>query len=225
MKITAAGIKKDFIRKGKGTNIFTAVKPCDITLEAGVLTVIRGRSGSGKSTLLTVLAGLLTPTEGSVLYDKTDMYALSDEKRSDFRGSHIGVIAQGKSAVGSLSVMENILLPFLLGTKNGEASAQDALQLMEKFGILHLKDAMPRELSGGELRRTAIARALITKPDVLFADEPTSDLDDENTKIVLSALKEAADDGAAVLLVTHEAGAETMADMRYHMDAGELIRD
>ena len=222
MDVLGAKIKKDYIRKGKGTNLFPAVRPCDLSLEAGTLSVIRGRSGSGKSTLLSMLAGLLTPTEGEVTYDGMNLYALSDEECSDFRGRHIGIIAQAKSAVGALSVRENVLLPFLLGSDGGRQAEEDAKHWMERFGIAHLKDAMPRELSGGELRRTAIARALVMRPEVLFADEPTSDLDDENTSIVLNALREMADKGATVLLVTHEAGADAFADVRYRMDAGEL---
>ena len=219
MNVRADNIKKEFLRKGKGTNVFEAVKSCSFELPNGSFTVIRGRSGGGKSTLLNMLAGILTPTEGKVYYGDVDLYGLKDEELSIFRNSHIGFVPQGKSAVSSLTVLENILLPELL---YGERHEEEARMLMEQFGILELQNVLPEELSGGELRRMAIARALIKKPQVLFADEPTGDLDDENTKVVFQTLKEIAKRGTAVLTVTHEEGAEQYADRIFRMDAGVL---
>ncbi len=219
MQVRAEKIKKDFIRKSKGTNVFTAVQTCDFTLEAGKLTVIRGRSGGGKSTLLNMLSGILLPTEGIVYYDDTDIYSLNDEALSRFRNDNIGYVPQGKSAITSLTVKENILLPEIM---YGEADEKRADELMERFDIINLANAMPEELSGGELRRMAIARALIKNPQVLFADEPTGDLDDENTTIVFKALKQVAKEGTAVLMVTHEGEAENYADRVFRMDAGVL---
>lgn len=219
MKIHAENIKKDFFRKGSNTNIFTAVKHCELELSGGSFTVIMGRSGSGKSTLLNMLSGILKPSEGRVLYDGEDIYQMNDEALSAYRNAHIGYIPQGKSAISSLNVLENILLPLTLFGENDENAAK---KLMEQFEIAHLADAMPNELSGGELRRMAISRALIRKPDVVFADEPTGDLDDENTEIVFTALKEAAENGAAVLVVTHEGDSVKYADRTFRMDAGGL---
>ena len=225
MRVRAEKIRKDFLRKGKGTNILTAVAGCDFSMEEGSLSVLMGRSGSGKSTLLSMLSGLLTPTEGRVFYGEVDLYAMPDDKQSAFRNRHIGFIPQGQSAVSSLSVLENILLPFSLfgEEKEGEVLAGE---LMERLGILSLKDAYPAELSGGELRRMALARALIRMPSVLFADEPTGDLDDENTKIVLDVLWEAAHKGGqAVLLVTHENEAKAYGDRVFRMDAGKIVQE
>ncbi len=219
MLVRAENIKKDFIRKSKTTNIFTAVHNCDFTLNQGELTVIRGRSGGGKSTMLNMLAGILSPTEGKVYYDDMDIYAMNDEALSKFRNDNIGYVPQGKSAISSMTVRENILLPEIL---YGTSDDDRATELMEHFDILHLENAMPEELSGGELRRMAIARALIRKPVVLFADEPTGDLDDENTIIVFEALRDAAKEGTAVLMITHEGEAEDYADRVYRMDAGVL---
>ena len=219
MEVNAWNIQKDFMRKNRGSNIFTAVHPCDFLLPAGKLTVVSGRSGGGKSTLLNILSGILAPTSGKVCYDDQDIYALSDEKLSEFRNRHIGYIPQGKSAVSSLTVLENIMLPLTLF---GDRDDQEAMRLMELFEIAHLKDVLPNEMSGGELRRMAIARAMMRKPEVLFADEPTGDLDDQNTKLVFRVLREAADQGAAVMVVTHEGEAAGYADRVYRMDAGEL---
>ena len=219
MQIRAEQIKKEFYRKSKGTNIFAAVNTCDFIMEEGTLTVIKGRSGGGKSTLMNMLSGILQPTEGKILYGDIDIYSMKDKELSEYRNRHIGYVPQGKSAIVSLSVIENIMLPEIL---YGESNEDGAVELMDKFGIAHLRDAMPEELSGGELRRMAIARALIRKPEVLFADEPTGDLDDENTVIVFEALREIANNGTTVLMVTHENDAEKYADKIYRMDAGEL---
>ena len=219
MRIRAEQIKKEFYRKSSGSNVFAAVSTCDFSMDEAALTVIKGRSGGGKSTLINMLSGVLVPTEGRVLYDDIDIYGMNDRELSCYRNSHIGYVPQGKSAVASLSLIENIMLPEIL---YGSQNETGAVRLMEKFGISHLRDAMPEELSGGELRRMAIARALIKKPDVLFADEPTGDLDDENTTIVFEILREVADNGTSVLMVTHEGDASKYADRVFRMDAGVL---
>lgn len=219
MEVSAQNIEKFYHRKGAGANAFSAVKPCDLSLPEGKLTVIGGRSGSGKSTLLNMLAGILTPSRGKVLYDGTDLYAMQDAELSQFRSRNIGYIPQGRSAVSSLTVLENVMLPLTLCGETGE---QRALEEMGRFGILDLKDMMPEKLSGGELRRMAIARALMRSPKVLFADEPTGDLDDENTETVFTALRGIADAGCAVLVVTHEEEACAYADRLFRMDAGRL---
>ena len=219
MEVRASNIKKDFVRKNRGSNRFTAVHPCDFVLPAGQLIVVSGRSGGGKSTLPNILAGILAPTSGRVCYGDQEIYALSDEMLSEFRNRHIGYIPQGKSAVSSLTVLENVMLPLTLF---GDRDDKEAMRLMELFEIAHLKDVLPNEMSGGELRRMAIARAMMRKPEVLFADEPTGDLDDYHTKLVFQVLREAADQGAAVMVVTHEGEAADYADRVYRMDAGEL---
>ncbi len=219
MIIRGENIKKEFIRKSGGTNVFTAVKSCSIELVSGTLTVVRGRSGGGKSTLLNMLSGILPPTEGKVFYDDRDLYEMNDDELSAFRNRTIGYIPQGKSAISSLTVEENILLPLVL---YGETDEKEAERLMELFDLTGLRDARSEEMSGGELRRMAIARALIRKPAVLFADEPTGDLDDENTAVVFNILKDAAAEGMAVLVVTHEGEAVGYADKVFRMDGGEL---
>lgn len=219
MEVRAQNILKLYHRRRGGANAFAAVEPCDFLLPAGKLTVIGGRSGSGKSTLLNMLAGILTPSQGQVMYDGADLYAMQDDALSRFRAMNIGYIPQGRSAVSSLTVMENVMLPLIL---SGEAGEQKALEEMRRFGILDLKDAMPEKLSGGELRRMAIARALMRSPKVLFADEPTGDLDDENTELVFRELRRIADTGCAVLMVTHEESASAYADRLFRMNAGRV---
>jgi putative ABC transport system ATP-binding protein len=222
MNVTAQGLTKEFARKSGGANRFTAVQPMDFTLEAGQLTVLMGRSGSGKSTLLNLLAGLLRPTAGTIHAGETELTALSDKALSAFRNEHIGVIPQGQTAVYSLNVLENVLLPYTLTGNAGEGEIAHAKELLERLDIARLAEVSPAELSGGELRRMAIARAFVRNPEIILADEPTADLDDENTAVVFDALKAAARDGAAVLMVTHESGAEQYADRMLTMKNGVM---
>ncbi|MBQ8966092.1 ABC transporter ATP-binding protein [Ruminococcus sp.] len=220
MELKAEKITREFIRPGGKTNRFFAVKETDLTLASGKLTVLMGRSGSGKTTLLNMLSGLLMPSTGKITADGRDLYAMPDKELSKFRNVHMGVIPQGQTAIHSLNVTENILLPFgLYGDKPDEARAKE---LMERLDIAELASARPAELSGGELRRVAIARALVRRPEVIFADEPTGDLDDENTAAVFTFLKECAREGAAVLVVTHENEAVNYADEVLRMNAGTL---
>ncbi|MBR1471486.1 MAG: ATP-binding cassette domain-containing protein [Lachnospiraceae bacterium] len=227
MELRTEGIRKDFIRKGNGTNVYTAVQPADLLLRAGTITGIRGRSGSGKSTLLNMLAGILCPTQGKVFYDDADLYAMEDRVLSGYRNSHIGYIPQGSSAISSLTIRENVLLPGML-KKSTVAEAElekEAERLMQQLGILHLAGEKPQHLSGGELKRMSVARAMLLKPEVLLADEPTGDLDDENTEVFFRLMREYAGDGHIVLIVTHEENIRTHADQLYRMDAGRLTEE
>lgn len=220
MELRAVGICKEFLRGSGETNRFQAVRETDLTLTGGTLTLLTGRSGSGKSTLLNMLAGLLSPTAGKVYLDGTDLYAMPDKALSRLRCEKIGVIPQGQTALHSLTVLENVCLPYTL---YGEAAHEDeARALLEELDIAALADARPAELSGGELRRTAIARAMLRRPAVLLADEPTADLDDENTAVVFGYLRRAAEQGAAVLAVTHETDAAQYADRVLRMHSGAL---
>ena len=221
MELRAEGISRRYFRKSKNTNIFLAVKETDFVLPAGQLTEITGRSGSGKTTLLNMLAGLLEPTTGRVLLDGTDLYAMPDPERSRLRNRAFGIIPQGQTGLRSLTALENVLLPSLMyGAKT--CTEEDAVRLLQRVGIGELRDTYPNEMSGGELRRLAIARALSMEPGVILADEPTGDLDDENTCAVLRLLRELAEEGRAVLLVTHEAEAAGYADRVLTMQDGML---
>lgn len=221
MKLEAKGVKKDFARGGNSGSVLEAVKPLDFSLESGELVEITGRSGSGKSTLLSMMAGMLVPTGGSICIDDTDIYSMKEEERSRLRNDRIGLIPQGHTALRSLTVLENVMLPFVLYHR--ETPPEDrAKELLQKVGLFGMKDERPNALSGGELRRMAVARALLMKPEVLLADEPTAGLDDENVELVMELLRSAADEGASVLLVTHENEARKYADRVLAMDGGRL---
>ncbi len=221
MTVKAEGISKRYFRRTGSANYFYAVHPVSLEIRPGRMIVLTGRSGSGKTTLLNMLSGLLVPSEGKVWFDDTDLYAMNDKALSRLRSGKIGIVPQGRSAVDTLTVLENILLPARLYGRVPPKEA--AAQWMEKLGIAHLQDVRPAELSGGELRRMAIVRALAQDPDVLFADEPTGDLDDENTRLVLSSFQSFAHEmKKAVFMVTHENGALRYADMVYQMDGGQI---
>lgn len=221
MILRAEKLSKRYFRRTGQANHFYAVREVCLELHPGEVTVLIGRSGSGKTTLLHMLSGLLRPDEGSVWLGDAELYRLDDGALSRLRNARIGVVPQGRSAIDSLTVWENILLPGLL--YNGNERRLEAERWMDALGIAALRDARPAELSGGELRRMAIARALTQNPEVLLADEPTGDLDDENTTRALSALRDAAHgEGKAVLLVSHEEEARRYADRIYRMDGGKL---
>lgn len=221
MELRAENISQDFLRDSAREGYIVAVAETDLCLSSGTMTAVMGRSGSGKSTLLHILGGLLPPVTGKVFVGTTDLYALSEDARAELRSSSLGIVPQQLMSLHALTVRENVLLSALLyGREQGVSAHADAL--MERLGIAHLAQVYPSELSGGELRRMMIARALAGTPQILLLDEPTGDLDAENTRRVLELVRETADAGTAVLLVTHERAAASYADVCYTMAEGRL---
>ena len=218
--LETVGARKRFFRKGRDSaQYFDAVAPTDLQLASGEFVVLKGRSGSGKSTLLNMMAGVLEPSEGVVLFQGQNMYALDDASLSRSRNERIGVVPQGQTALNSLSVVQNVTLPYLM-YRDDDGCEERALELLAALGIRELADSYPAELSGGEQRRVCIARALMCAPRVVLADEPTGNLDDESARVVLRMLRDAADGGAAVFVVTHEQMASDYADRILRMEAG-----
>ena len=218
MKLIADKIGYRYLRKD-GELLFE-LKETSLEVKEARITAIVGHSGSGKSTFLNICAGLLTPGSGKVFVDDTDLYGLSDEERSRFRNKNIGLIPQGQSVLKHLTVRENIILPLSMYGVDPDAELLDGL--IEKLGLTKRINEPAGGLSGGEMRRVAIARTLIGKPGIILADEPTGDLDSDNRKLVLTSLKEIAGSGTAVLMVTHDREAEDFADEILRMDDGRL---
>ncbi len=218
MALEVRNLTKEYIR---GRTAFAAVNNVSFVVRPGDFVNIIGRSGSGKSTLVNMIACLLTPTEGSIEIDGSDITALKDKEASAYRNSKIGYISQGQSTLASLNVLDNVRVPFHLSKREG-TSKEAALLLLERIGISHLAAAFPKHLSGGELKRVAIARALINHPDYVIADEPTSDLDVQTTAEIMELLKNIAETGTAVMMITHDMEALEYGSRTFVMDAGML---
>ena len=228
MVLSAVNVSKNFTREGRGTNILTAVSDVSLELIPGQLICLSGPSGSGKSTLLNMLSGLLPPSDGKILLDDTDIYSLDDAALSLIRNEKLGMIPQGQSALYALNVLENVMVPYTLYHKPSgeeyENMKKKAEELLYCAGIKELASVMPSELSGGELRRMAVCRALLMTPDIVLADEPTGDLDEENTAVVMKMLKAKAEEGGCVFVVTHDSQVYDYADLRLEMKKGLIIK-
>lgn len=195
-----------------------ALRDVSVTIQKGEFVVVLGRSGSGKSTLLNILAGLDRPSEGKVYIDGTDIFNLGEEKRTLLRREKIGFVFQAYELLHSLTVAENIRLPEL------EANADYAGELLDALEIRKYEKCYPDQLSGGEQQRTAIARALINHPPILFADEPTGNLDSKTERIVIDLLKKlAAKYETSILIVTHNEDLVKDADRVIRLEDGEIV--
>jgi putative ABC transport system ATP-binding protein len=211
-------LTKEYKRGGRA---FNAVDSANLTVGAGDFISITGRSGSGKSTLLNMAAGLLKPTGGNVLFNGNDIMGYNDHEISHFRNEKIGYVPQGQSLLSNFTVFDNVCIPWFLFKREGDVEGR-AFILLEKVGISHLAASYPRELSGGEMRRAAIARSLINQPRILIADEPTGDLDTGTTAEIMGLFSHIAEEGTAVLIVTHELDTLDYGNKTYSMDAGNL---
>lgn len=221
MILKAQSIIKEYTR---GSRPFRAVDDVSLEIEEGEFISIVGRSGSGKSTLLNILAGLLTPTAGTVSFDGKNYADLDDKERSFLRNTKLGYSMQGQSVLPNLTVLQNVLLPFTFFRKDS-GSDQKARELLEQAGLLPLIDQYPASLSGGEMRRVSIVRALLASPKLLIADEPTGDLDEATTKEIMELFQSAAKKGTAVLMVTHDISTTHYAERFFTMKNGKLTGD
>ena len=195
-----------------------ALHSVSVTIQKGEFVAILGRSGSGKSTLLNILAGLDKPSEGKVYIDGTDIFNLSEEKRTLLRREKIGFVFQAYELLYSLTVTENIRLPELI------ADANYVGELLDALGIRQYETCYPDQLSGGEQQRVAIARALINHPPILFADEPTGNLDSKTERIVIDLLKNLAEKyETSILMVTHNEDLVKDADRVIRLEDGEIV--
>ena len=218
MNIEAKDLSKIY---GEGENRVTALDRASLTISPGDFISIIGPSGSGKSTLLHLLSGLDRPTGGRLCYDGRDIYSLSDKELSAFRRQRIGFIFQQFHLLPVLTARENIVMPRLLDKKQpDEAYLQELARML---GIQDRLTHLPHELSGGQQQRVAIARALIAKPDVIFADEPTGNLDSRSGSEVMELLKTVGKDmGKALVVITHDSRIAAMAERRLSIVDGVL---
>ena len=220
MLLQTQNLSRTFTRNGSD---FFAVKDADFSIDASDFVFIVGRSGSGKTTLLNLISGILKPTSGTVFFDGKDIILMDDTEKSYYRNESIGFVPQSLGALPNLSVLDNVRVPFFLFERDGDTEGR-ALSLLEVMGIAHLKDEMPKNLSGGETKRMLIARALMNDPKLLIADEPTANLDAETATGVMQAIKDINRLGTAVLIVTHDSNILDPHCTTYRMDAGTLSK-
>jgi putative ABC transport system ATP-binding protein len=199
----------------------TILDRVSLQVRAGEVTSIVGPSGSGKTTLLALLALLLEPSAGTIRVAGRDAATMSDTERSNLRQSFYGFVFQTAQLVGSLSVLDNVLLPALLGGK-ARAKRAVALELLERLGLGARAGFLPHQLSLGQKRRVALARALLLRPAVILADEPTNDLDPRRAAQVADFLLNLPADGYALVLVTHDPQLAGRADQRWQIQDGRL---
>ncbi|MBR2750022.1 MAG: ABC transporter ATP-binding protein [Clostridiales bacterium] len=206
--LTAKKISKSYTQKRR-----KILDSLEITIDEGEFVAVMGESGSGKSTLLAVLAGILSPDEGEVLFEGEDLYSLSDEKLADVHRNKIGYVPQSNFFLKNYTILENIVEAFLSSKeKTEEELTEKAKSYLTDLGISDLADRFPHELSGGELKRAAIVRALLSSPVLLIADEPTTGLDSNTGNIILSYLSGYAKSGNSVLVATHDDHVKEYAD-------------
>ncbi|MCO6557050.1 MAG: ABC transporter ATP-binding protein [Gilliamella sp.] len=220
MLLNVKNLRKDYTR---GQQTFSAVNNVSFSMAKDDFICIMGKSGSGKTTLLNMIAGLLTPTQGKITINNTNLFDLNDQQVSAFRNQHIGYIPQGSSLLPNLTAIDNIRLPFYLTKRENQNPLNEAKRLLEKAKISHLQDTYPAHMSGGEMRRIAILRALICKPQIIIADEPTSDLDEESAAEIMQLLSEIHQQGTALLIVTHDHDVARYSQKVMKMSAGRFI--
>jgi putative ABC transport system ATP-binding protein len=211
-------------RYGEGETAVDALRGVSLDVRRGQLTAVMGPSGSGKSTLMHILAGLDRPTSGVISIDGKDIAKLGDTELTKLRRRHIGFIFQFFNLLPMLSAEENIVLPVeLAGAKPDKAWSEEVI---EKVGLSDRRTHRPAELSGGQQQRVAIARALISKPTVVFADEPTGNLDSATSAGILEVLREAvADYGQTTVMVTHDPNAAAIADRVLFLADGSIVKE
>jgi len=219
--VAATGIVR---RYGTGEAVVEALRGVSLDVPAGQFIAVMGPSGSGKSTLMHIAAGLDAPDEGSVRIAGTEIVGMGDKQLTDLRRTHIGFVFQAFNLLPTLSAEENVLLPLKLAGRSPDRDWVEAV--IERVGLADRRTHRPSQLSGGQQQRVAVARALVAEPTVLFADEPTGNLDSHASAEVLGLLREAVDTfGQTTVMVTHEASAAEWTDRVVHLADGEIVSD
>ncbi|WP_425264204.1 ABC transporter ATP-binding protein [Streptomyces caeruleatus] len=217
--LRAEGVGKSYTLRGRRVDVLRDV---ELAVRGGEVTALVGHSGSGKTTLLHILGLLTPPDSGRVYVGDADVTGLGDGALADLRRTRLGFVFQSYNLLPQHSALRNVVLPFTGRRADGEARART---LLERVGLAERADHLPSELSGGEQQRVALARALINDPPAVLADEPTGNLDSESEDVLLGLFRELADEGRAVLLVTHNPAVSDFADVVHRLDKGEFTRE
>jgi putative ABC transport system ATP-binding protein len=207
----------------QGRRTVEAVRGVSLVIAAGEFVAIMGPSGSGKSTLLHLLGGLDTPSTGRVLFHGTDLKTMTDRQRSLLRRERVGFVFQAFNLLPTLTAAENVALPLLLGRTRRSVAVKRAEAALGRVGLTGRAGHFAEELSGGEMQRVAVARALVTEPEAVLCDEPTGNLDSANSRDVLALLRGLPEDGRpSVVMVTHDPAAAAVGDRTVHIRDGRI---
>ena len=219
--LTATGIKKSIGKKPTQVDILHGIS---MEINSGEMLAIMGPSGCGKSTLLAILSGLDEPNEGKVVIDNQDIYALSDDARDSFRSRNIGVVFQSSNLISELNCVDNVSVPWLFAhNEKGGAKQERIKEVLNMVGLDGKEKRYPYQLSGGEQQRAAVARALLMRPKILFADEPTGSLDQENSLMLMRIFRDSVKGaGHTAVLVTHDHEVAAQCDRIIRMRDGLL---
>ena len=220
--LSAAAVRKVY---RTGAETVDALRGVDLDVGEGEFVAVMGASGSGKTTLLNCLSGLDDIDEGAVVIGGEDLHRMSDGARTKHRASTMGFIFQAFNLIPVFTATENVELPLLLAGAPARDARRAAIETLERVGLGHRLNHRPTELSGGEQQRVTIARALAGRPKIVWADEPTGNLDSETAGQVMAMLDELHRDGLTLILVTHDEGIGGSAERRIFMRDGEIVRD
>ena len=210
----------------QGRRVIEAVRGVSMRVETGEFVTIMGPSGSGKSTLMHLMGALDTPTAGRILFEGRDLTAMTDKQRSLFRRDRVGFVFQAFNLLPTMTAAENVALPLLLGGTNRTAAIAKAMIALSRVGLANRADHFPDEMSGGEVQRTAVARAVVGNPAVVLCDEPTGNLDTKASRDVLQLLADLPEAGKrAVVMVTHDPNAAAVGTRIVHVRDGLVEAD
>lgn len=219
--LTVKGVKKGFSVAGGDT--FWALKGIDLHIEKGKLTILRGKSGSGKTTLMNILSALDYPTEGDVFFREENIVQMGEPERGLLRRKKIGFIFQSVALIPMLTAYENVEFALRMAKYRGDRKER-AVECLKMVGLGKRVNHMPQELSGGEQQRVAIARAIAHRPEIIFADEPTAELDTVTALQVMEIFKQlCASEGITIVMTTHDTGLMELGDVIFQLEDGELI--
>lgn len=218
MILRTENLSREFMRAGKK---FAAVDQVSFSVKQGEMIAVTGQSGSGKSTLFHLISGMIRPTAGEIYLFEKSVKEMSGAEITELRGTRLGYIMQGQNLLQNLTVLENICLPASM-SKSEKSTEEEVNALLETFGLAKLAEEYPENLSGGEQRRVSIARAFVQKPELVIADEPTSNLDPENAKIIMDFFRKMTDNGITVFVSTHNMDFASYADRCLKMEKGRL---
>ena len=209
----------------EGPNNVSVLDGINLDIQTGERIAVVGASGSGKSTLLHLLGGLDLPTSGSIWVDGQELSGLSDKKRGDLRNKYLGFVYQFHHLLPEFTAVDNVAMPLFIRGVDAQEARKEAAQLLSDMGLSQRLDHRPIELSGGERQRAAIARALVTEPSVVLADEPTGNLDEETADSVFSMMLDLNERvGTALVMVTHDMSLASKMDAIYRLDHGSLTK-